>query len=189
MTVVLVLRLGVIALTLMAWRRARLACLVACFGSAVASVVTALMAAEVLRTSTRVQGVWLIHRASGFALTYTIDGLSAWFLVVLSVLAVPIAIFSADYVLRSHFRGRSLFIGVAFNVLVGALELVFTADGVIGFLFAWEAFTLVAAALVATAHEASRQPPGRLPVSGHVARGHRLPDRRVPRSGGPVRLA
>ena len=43
--------------------------------------------------------------------------------------------------------------GVGFNVLVGAVELVFAADGVIAFLFAWELMTLVNAALVATEHE------------------------------------
>ncbi len=43
--------------------------------------------------------------------------------------------------------------GVGFNVLLGAIEAVFVADGVIGFLFAWEVMSLVTAALVATEHE------------------------------------
>ena len=85
------------------------------------------------------------------------DGLSAWFLVVLSVLAVPIALFSIGYVGHSHLSRRSVFIGVAFNVLLGALEIVFAADTVITFLFAWELFTLVTAALVATEHEGGAQ--------------------------------
>ena len=42
---------------------------------------------------------------------------------------------------------------VGFSVLVGAVELVFVADGVIGFLFAWELMALVNAALVTTEHE------------------------------------
>ena len=116
---------------------------------------------------------WLVHQASGFALTYTVDGLSAWFLVVLSVLAVPIAIFSIGYVGQPHLSRRSVFIGVAFNVLLGALELVFAADTVITFLFAWELITLATAALVATEHEerANRRAAYLYLVMSHVGTG------------------
>src|SRR6266571_3787482 len=47
----------------------------------------------------------------------------------------------------------SAFVGIGFNVLLGAVEMVFAADGVIGFLFAWELMTLANAALVTTEHE------------------------------------
>jgi hydrogenase-4 component B len=151
----LVLRVGVMAATLLASRRTHVARQVAFLGSAMASIMTFLMAAHVLRAGSPVHGAWLVHQASGFALTYTVDGLSAWFLAVLSILALPIAIFSIGYVGQSQLRGRSVFIGIAFNVLLGALEIVFAADTVITFLFAWELFTLVTAALVATEHEAS----------------------------------
>ena len=43
--------------------------------------------------------------------------------------------------------------GVAFNVLVGAVELVFATDDGVGFLCAWEVMTFATAALVATEHE------------------------------------
>ena len=43
--------------------------------------------------------------------------------------------------------------GVAWNVLLMAVEAVFVADGVLGFLAAWELMTLATAALVATDHE------------------------------------
>jgi hydrogenase-4 component B len=169
----LALRIGIVALTLLMSRRRRVARLVAFLGSAMASVATGLMAANVLRTGTPAHGVLLVHHASGFSLSYAVDGLSAWFLVVLSILAVPIAFFSIGYVGHPHFSRRSVFLGVAFNVLLGALEAVFAADGVIAFLFAWELFTLVTAALVATEHadRANRRAAYLYLVMSHVATG------------------
>src|SRR5438034_10148908 len=100
--VALAIRIGTIAATLLAARRRSLACRIAFLGSAIASIVTGLTAAAVLQGAS-VQGVLLLHRASGFAFTYTVDGLSAWFLAVLSVVAVPIALFSIGYVGHAHF--------------------------------------------------------------------------------------
>jgi hydrogenase-4 component B len=155
LSVALAIRIGAIALTLLASRRTRVARQVAFLGAGLASLVTFLTAAHVLRAGSPLHGVWLVHQASGFVLTYTVDGLSAWFLVVLSVLAAPIALFSIDYLGQEHLSRRSVFVGVGFNALLGALEIVFAADTVITFLFAWELFTLLTAALVATEHEVS----------------------------------
>jgi hydrogenase-4 component B len=169
----LALRLGAIAGTLIFWRRTRLACFVAFIGSALASVASGLTAAQVLHAGTAVHGAWLVHQASGFALTYGVDGLSAWFLMVLAIVAVPIAIFSVGYIGQTHLRTRAVFIGVFFNLLAGSLEIVFTADGIITFLFAWELFTLVTAALVATEHEeaANRRAAALYLIMSHVGTG------------------
>src|SRR5258707_4360503 len=115
----LALRMGIMAATLLAARRARRARQVAFVGAALASGVTALTAAGVLQTGRALHGAVFVHAASGFALTYTIDGLSAWFLTVLSVLAVPIAIFSTGYIGQSHFSRRSAFVGISFNLRLG----------------------------------------------------------------------
>ena len=48
---------------------------------------------------------------------------------------------------------RTAAVGVAFNVLIAAVSVVFVVNDVIGFLFAWEVMTLATAALVATEHE------------------------------------
>ena len=149
---VLALRIGVVAVTLLVSRQRQVARQVAFLGSAIASIMAGLTAANVLYAGASVHGALFVHQASGFALTYTVDGLSAWFLIVLALLAVPIALFSIGYVGHPHFDRRSVFIAVGFNVLLGALEMVFTADEVITFLFAWELFTLATAALVATEH-------------------------------------
>ena len=108
---------------------------VAFLGSAAASLATGLVAAQVLGTGTPVKGVLYVHQASEFSLGYSIDGLSAWFLLVLSVVAVPIALLSLGYIGGPRWSRRSAFLGVGFNVLLGAVEGVFLADDLIAFLF------------------------------------------------------
>ena len=90
----LALRIGIIAVTLLAVRRTNAARQLAFLGSAIASIVSGLTAVAVLRGGSPVHGVLLVHEASQFALTYAVDGLAAWFLAVLSLLAVPIAVFT-----------------------------------------------------------------------------------------------
>jgi len=147
------LRLAAAGLTIVAARRPRLAAWVAFGGAILASAVTGLTAAAGLAAGAPVRGVLLLHRASGLSLTFAVDGLSAWFLLVLSIVAIPVALFSIGYVGHPPRRARTAFIGAAFNFLVGALELVFVAGDAITFLCAWELMTLVNAALVATDHK------------------------------------
>jgi len=146
-------RLGIIAAVLLARRRPALVRLLAFGGSAVASAIGLVTAAAVLQAGVATDGVWVVHAASGFSLSYSIDALSAWFLIVLSVVGIPIAIFSIGYLRHPPVSARSVFVGLAFNVLMAAVELVLVADDVIAFLFAWELMTLATAALVATEHE------------------------------------
>ncbi|MGH8637481.1 MAG: proton-conducting transporter membrane subunit, partial [Burkholderiales bacterium] len=148
------IRLGIIAIILTLRNRHDLVRLVAFGGSATASAMTGLAASLVLQSGVPTHGVLFVHGASGFSLGYSVDALSAWFLVVLSSLAAPIAVFSIGYGRHGSLNQRSAFLGVAFNVLLCAVEFVFVADDVIGFLFAWELMTLATAALVATEHEA-----------------------------------
>jgi hydrogenase-4 component B len=146
---------------------------VAFLGSAAASLVTGLVAARILATGTPVDGVLYLHQASGLSLGYSADGLSAWFLLVLSVVAVPIAFFSLGYIGSPHWSRRSVFLGVTFNVLLGAVELVFVAGDLVTFLGAWELMTLATAALVATDHEerASRRAAYLYLVMSHLGTG------------------
>jgi hydrogenase-4 component B len=149
----LALRLGSIAVALAlagrpgASRRAALA------GSCLASLLTGALAVNVLAMGQPLHGALLQHAASGFALGFAVDRLSAWFLIVLALLAIPIALYSVAYLGHGTLDGRSAFVGVGFNVLLGAVEMVFAADGIIGFLFAWELMTLANAVLVTTEHE------------------------------------
>jgi hydrogenase-4 component B len=149
----LALRLASIALALAAARRPALSRLAALGGSCLASLLTGAVAWWVLATGRPVAGGLLTHAASGFAIGFAVDGLSAWFLLVLAVLGVPIAVFGLGYLAHGALARRSAFVAIGFSILVGAVEMVFAADGVVGFLFAWELMTLATAALVATEHE------------------------------------
>ena len=122
------------------------------------------------------------------SLGYAVTPLSAWFLLVLALLAVPIAVYSVAYLGHGTLDRRSAFVGVGFNLLLGAIEAVFVADGVIGFLFAWEVMSLASAALVATEHERRDSRRAAFPLPRHVPRGDRMPGRRVLHPGLALRL-
>jgi hydrogenase-4 component B len=166
------LRMAVIALSLAVGRRP-VARHVAFIGSVLASALTAISATAVLFGGPVPHGVLVAHPASGFTIGYTIDPLSAWFLLVLSAVSAPIAIFSIGYLHHGSLAARAAFVGVVFNLLVGSVEVVLAADGVIGFLFAWELMTLATAALVATEHEeaANRRAALLYLVMSHVGTG------------------
>ena len=171
---VVAVRVAVIVAALLLRRRRELVRRVAFGGAALASVIAGLTAAAALRSSVAPsRGVFFVHHASGFSLDYSIDPLSAWFLIVLSALAVPIAIFSIGYARHPPLDGRSVFLGIAFNVLLFSVELVFVAADVIAFLFAWELMTLSTAALVATEYEVpeTRRAAYLYLVMSHVATG------------------
>ena len=70
---------------------------VALGGSCLASLVTGMLAVHVLTTGQSIHGELLRHAASGFSLGFAIDRLSAWFLLVLALLAIPIAVYSVAY--------------------------------------------------------------------------------------------
>jgi hydrogenase-4 component B len=170
---VLGFRIAVLAATALLWRRSRAARLVAFAGSALASALTGAMAVEALRTSSTTHGALFLHRASGFSLGYSVDSLAAWFLLILSLLAIPIALFSIGYTAHPHLARRSAFIGAAFTALLGAVETVFVASDIITFLFGWELMTLVTAALVTAEHEhrANRRAAYLYLVMSHVGTG------------------
>jgi hydrogenase-4 component B len=122
-------------------------------GSFLASLVTLLIALQVIVSGRSVDGVLMRHSASGIVLGYSVTPLSAWFLMVLGLIAAPVALYSVGYLGHAIEASRTAVVGASFSLLVGAVEVVFVADGVILFLFAWELMTLLTAALVATEHE------------------------------------
>lgn len=102
--IALTIRIAVIAIALVSARRGGLSRQIAFLGSALASIVTALTGAHVLYAGSSVHGTLFVHAASRLSLTYAVDGLSAWFLLVLSTLAIPIAIFSIGYAGHPHYH-------------------------------------------------------------------------------------
>ncbi len=122
-------------------------------------------------------------------LSYSVTPLSAWFLMVFGLIAVPVAVYSVGYFAHSIPASRTAAVGSGFNVMLGAVEVVFVAGDVITFLFAWELMTLATAALVATEHEerASRRAGYLYLVMSHVGTGCLLAGFLI--AGGGVRLA
>ena len=169
----LVIRLTSVVATLMLARQPR-ACRWAALGaSIVASVMTAGVAVHVIASGRAIDGTLFRQMASETLLEYSVTPLSAWFLFVLGLLAVPVALYSADYFAHAVPRTRTAAVGGAFNAMLGGIEIVFVANGVIAFLCGWEVMTLATAALVATEHEsaASRRAAYLFLVMSHVGTG------------------
>jgi hydrogenase-4 component B len=171
--VALAIRLLAVAATFVVARHARACRVVALGSSMVASAITAAVAIRVIASGLVADGVLLRHAASGIVLGYAVTPLSAWFLMVLGLIAVPVALYSTGYFAHAVASSRTAVVGAAFNVLLGAVEIVFVADGVLAFLFAWELMTLATAALVATEHQerASRRAAYLYLVMSHVGTG------------------
>jgi len=122
-------------------------------GAAAASALTLVAAGGVLANGRPVAGVLFAHHASGLTVDFIVTPLSAWFLLVMGTLGVPIAIYSIGYIAHAVPPSRTAAVGAAFNLLMAAVAVVFVVDNVIGFLFAWELMTLATAMLVATEYE------------------------------------
>ena len=135
-------------------RRRPAACRWAAFlASAGGSIATFGLGTSVLAGGRAVRGVLFANPAAGVTVGYAVDPLSAWFLVTFAVLAAPVAVYSVGYLAHAIPPGGRRSSASAFNVLLMAVETVFAADGVLGFLVAWELMSLATAALVATEHE------------------------------------
>ena len=166
-------RLGALALSLALAARPVWCRRLGLAASAVASSLTGVAALSLALGGVLQEGLLLSHAASGFSLGYAIGPLSAWFLVALSALAIPAALYSIGYLEHAVSAARTAFVVGTFNLLLGAVEAVFVADGVVGFLFAWELMTLATAALVMTEHEgpANRRAALLYLVMSHVGTG------------------
>jgi hydrogenase-4 component B len=84
-------------------------------------------------------------------LSLSVDGLSAWFLLVISLVAVAAAIYGPAY-LRAHSpdagRGRQAAQTLALNVFLGCMVFVCCAGDALTFLLCWEGMTLASYVLV-----------------------------------------
>ena len=79
------------------------------------------------------------------------DPLSAFFVLVVSVLALAISVFSIGY--AKGFQKNAGLLGAFYNALLAATTLVVTADNAFFFLIAWEIMALTAYCLVSFEHE------------------------------------
>ena len=169
----LVIRLTSVVVTFMLARQPRRCRWAALGASMVASVLTAGVAVQVIASGRATDGTLFRQVASETLLEYSVTPLSAWFLLVLGLLTVPVALYSAGYFAHAVPRSRTAAVGGAFNAMLGGLEVVLVANGVIAFLCGWEVMTLATAALVATDHAsaASRRAAYLVLVMSHVGTG------------------
>lgn len=80
-------------------------------------------------------------------LVIVLDGLSAFFLLVVSMVAIAAAIYGPAY-LKSHSVSSSAVQVLGINLFVGSMTLVLCAGDALTFLLAWEGMTLASYALV-----------------------------------------
>lgn len=86
-------------------------------------------------------------------LTLRLDPLGAFFLLIVSILAVAISLYSLGYV-RGFYGRKSVGVLAAFyNALLLAVTLVFTASNAFFFLIGWEIMALTAYCLISFEHE------------------------------------
>ncbi|MEO8677668.1 MAG: proton-conducting transporter membrane subunit [Vicinamibacterales bacterium] len=169
----LTIRLITVAATALLAGRPRPCRWIASGGSALASALSAMVALQVIAAGRSIEGFLFLHGASGIAFGYTVTPLSAWFLIVLGIVAVPVALYSVPYLAHAVAPSRTALAGAGFNVLLGSVEAVFVANEAVAFLCAWEVMTLSTAALVALEHEqrSSRQAAYLYLVMSHVGAG------------------
>ena len=86
-------------------------------------------------------------------LTVNLDALAAFFLLIVSLLAVGLSLYSLGYVRGFYGRKNVGVLGAFYNSLLMAVTLVFIASNAFFFLIAWEIMTLSAYCLVSFEHE------------------------------------
>ena len=88
---------------------------------------------------------------TGFALR--IDGLSAFFLIVIGVVGAAVAVYGFGYSAAYEGRYSLRLLGAMLNVLLLSLSVQVMADNALTFLMAWEAMSLSAYLMVLTEHD------------------------------------
>jgi hydrogenase-4 component B len=86
-------------------------------------------------------------------LSVKLDGLAAFFLLILSCLAVALSCYSFGYVRSFYGRKPVAVLAAFYNALLLATTLVFTSSNAFFFLIAWEIMALTAYCLVSFEHE------------------------------------
>ena len=96
---------------------------------------------------------------TGFALR--IDGLSAFFLIVIGVVGAAVTVYGFGYSAAYEGRYSLRLLGAMLNVLLLSLSVQVMADNALTFLMAWEAMSLSAYLMVLTEHDRAGDGPRR----------------------------
>ncbi len=85
--------------------------------------------------------------------SFLIDRLSAFFILLVSIVSLPVAIYSVHYVEHGTHEGRKNFIVSFMNIFIASMVLVIASSTMFSFLFFWEIMALTSFLLVMTDFE------------------------------------
>ncbi len=123
-------------------------------GAAIGSLAALLLGAAAIRTNAPFEvAVAGVLPLTGVALR--LDGLGAFFLIVIGLLGAAAAIYGYGYSVAYEGRYSLRMLGAMFNMLLFALCIQVMADNALTFLLAWEAMSLSAYFMVLTEHNQS----------------------------------
>ena len=123
------------------------------WGSHLLAALGALAAGAIALGTLLDSGVWTLGpiALTPFAtLSFRLDPLAAFFLLLISLVALAAAVYAPGYIAHGH--GSAVGLGVALNAFVAAMMLVVLADSILAFLIAWELMSLVSFFLVVEDH-------------------------------------
>lgn len=133
-------------------RNPRLANFVAHVGGGLGGLAGAIAAIGVLLYQKPISvSAW--HVVSEIDLSFRVDSLSAFFLLIISVLAIVVSIYSTGYVTKYYGQKNLGLLGLGFNFFLLSMVAVVTVDNGFSFLLAWELMSLVSFLLVMLEHE------------------------------------
>jgi hydrogenase-4 component B len=96
----------------------------------------------------------LVGPVPGLPVGLRVDGLSAWFVLLLSAVSLPVSIAGLAYARAYDHHGGPRLAALS-NLFVAAMLLVLLADGIYGLLLGWELMALTSYLLVVHEHAAS----------------------------------
>ena len=134
------------ALLSLVLQKARIVTIVAAICASLGSVAAIVAGIGVLSGTPAPVGMLDTNLPFG-AFTLRLDMLSAFFLVVIGLVSLPIAIYSIGY-LSHHTGKRVMAFSVLFNLLLLSLVLIISASDMIVFLMAWEAMAFLSYLMV-----------------------------------------
>ena len=100
-----------------------------------------------------VAGLSLWQIVEGITLSFRIDSLSAFFLLIISLLSVAVSVYATGYVTEYYHKKNVGLLGGGLNLFLLSMVAVVTVDNAFVFLIAWELMSVVSFGLVMYEHE------------------------------------
>ncbi|MEW6738043.1 MAG: proton-conducting transporter membrane subunit, partial [Acidobacteriota bacterium] len=140
------------ATSLACWRRDRVASLVSFLTAALGAMFGLTCSISLLLNGTVIEQV-LPSTLPLMRFSLRLDSLGAFFLFILSLVALATSIFSLGYVKEYFGRKRVAALGALFNLFLVSMSLVLVANNILTFLIVWELMSIISGLLVIFEHE------------------------------------